>query len=111
MRPEINEIGLGSKNKQALSMEQIRSDFPILSRQVNGQRLVYLDSAATSQKPRSVIEAQSQFYNRNNANIHRDLGSLVAALAGRDGMNDEELELFCSMLVRSYDPCVSCSVH
>ncbi|HEU4368267.1 MAG TPA: SufS family cysteine desulfurase [Methylomirabilota bacterium] len=55
---------------------QTRGDFPILDRTVNGQRLVYLDSAATSQKPRNVIEAISQFYATSNANVHRSIHTL-----------------------------------
>jgi len=49
----------------------IREDFPILSLSVRGKPLVYLDNAATSQKPRSVIEALSRYYERENGNIHR----------------------------------------
>jgi len=55
---------------------QTRGDFPILDRIVNGQRLVYLDSAATSQKPRTVIGAMSQFYATSNANVHRSIHTL-----------------------------------
>lgn len=47
---------------------------------------------------------------QNNANIHLDMGALAAHFA-TEGMTDERLELLCSMLVRSYDPCISCSVH
>ena len=47
---------------------------------------------------------------QNNANIHHDMRSLVEQF-GREGMTDEKLELLCSMLVRAYDPCISCSVH
>ncbi len=55
-----------------LDVARIRKDFPILERQVRGgQPLVYLDSANTSQKPRQVIDALSDFYERHNANIHR----------------------------------------
>ena len=51
---------------------RIRKDFPILERQVRGgQPLAYLDSANTSQKPRQVIDAMAEFYERHNANIHR----------------------------------------
>jgi cysteine desulfurase / selenocysteine lyase len=53
-----------------------RSDFPILSTSVRGKRLVYLDNAATSQKPRQVIEAMSRFYEADNANIHRGVHHL-----------------------------------
>lgn len=48
---------------------------------------------------------------QNNANIHHDLNALVQQMAGHPGMTDERMELLCSMLVRSYDPCISCSVH
>jgi cysteine desulfurase/selenocysteine lyase len=51
----------------------IRHDFPILSRQVNGKPLVYLDSTATSQKPASVIEAMDHYYRTYNANVHRGI--------------------------------------
>ncbi|MGC1184784.1 MAG: cysteine desulfurase [Candidatus Dormiibacterota bacterium] len=55
----------------ALDAERVRADFPILSEQVNGHQLVYLDSAATSQKPTAVIEAVSDYYEHANANVHR----------------------------------------
>jgi cysteine desulfurase / selenocysteine lyase len=55
----------------ALDVERLRQDFPILSQRVRGKPLVYLDNAATSQKPRRVIEAVSRFYASENANIHR----------------------------------------
>jgi cysteine desulfurase/selenocysteine lyase len=59
-------------------IERIRSDFQILSRDVNsGAQLVYLDSAATSQKPVAVIEAMDRFYRRSNANIHRGVHVLA----------------------------------
>jgi sulfhydrogenase subunit alpha len=48
---------------------------------------------------------------QNNANIHYDMGALVEKFAGEPGMSDTKLELLCSMLVRAYDPCISCSVH
>jgi cysteine desulfurase / selenocysteine lyase len=56
--------------------EAIRGDFPILERIVNGHRLVYLDSAASSQKPRSVIEAMTQYYETSHANVHRSIHTL-----------------------------------
>lgn len=62
----------------AFDVERIRSDFPVLDREVRpGVPLVYLDSAATSQKPRQVIEAVSQFYELHNANIHRGIHKLA----------------------------------
>jgi cysteine desulfurase/selenocysteine lyase len=56
-----------------LDVEKIREDFPILERTVGDRPLVYLDSAATSQKPLQVIEAESDFYAHHNANAHRGL--------------------------------------
>jgi len=54
----------------------LREDFPILRQQVNGHPLIYFDSAATSQKPRTVIEALRDFYEHDNANVHRGLHTL-----------------------------------
>jgi len=55
----------------ALDLNVIRRDFPILSRQVHGKPLVYLDNAATTQRPNQVIEAEAAYYREWNANIHR----------------------------------------
>ena len=56
--------------------EQTRSDFPILRRIVHGHPLVYLDSAASSQKPRQVLEAMQNYYERTHANVHRSIHTL-----------------------------------
>lgn len=56
-----------------LDIDKIRSDFPILSRQVNGKPLVYLDNGASAQKPQVVIDAMSQAYTHEYANVHRGL--------------------------------------
>jgi len=56
---------------------QVRADFPILQREVNGKPLVYLDNAATSQKPRATIDALVHYYERSNANIHRGIHALA----------------------------------
>ncbi|MEI6874688.1 MAG: aminotransferase class V-fold PLP-dependent enzyme, partial [Spirochaetota bacterium] len=65
---------------------RIRGDFPILSRVVNGHPLAYLDNAATSQKPRAVIEAITGYYAGFNANVHRALHSLgEEATAAHEG--------------------------
>lgn len=58
-------------------MRDVISDFPVLRRTVNGKRLVYLDSAATSQKPKAVIDAMAQFYGEHNANVHRGAYTLA----------------------------------
>jgi cysteine desulfurase/selenocysteine lyase len=60
-----------------LDINQIRADFPILQRQVHGKPLVYLDNAATSQKPEVVIQAMDDYYRRYNANIHRGVHTLA----------------------------------
>ena len=56
----------------------LREDFPILAREVNGHPLVYLDSAATTQKPIQVIDAVDDYYRRINANVHRGAHTLAA---------------------------------
>ncbi|TMB89784.1 MAG: cysteine desulfurase [Chloroflexi bacterium] len=62
----------------ALDVERLRTDFPILRREVSGQPLVYLDSAATSQKPVQVLDAVDAYYRRSNANVHRGVHTLAA---------------------------------
>jgi cysteine desulfurase / selenocysteine lyase len=59
-----------------LDVQRVRKDFPILDREVHGHRLVYLDSAATSQKPRRVIDAMTDFYEHTNAGVHRSVHAL-----------------------------------
>ena len=59
-----------------LDVEKIRDDFPILSREVNGHPLVYMDNAATTQKPRQVIQALVDYYENFNANVHRGVHTL-----------------------------------
>ena len=56
----------------------LRADFPILERTVNGRPLIYFDNAASSQKPRQVIEAMSDYYYRHHANVHRGAHTLAA---------------------------------
>jgi cysteine desulfurase/selenocysteine lyase len=68
---------LHEENMSMLNVEQIRADFPILARKVHGKPLVYLDNAATSQKPESVIETLDDYYRRYNANIHRGVHTLA----------------------------------
>ena len=68
--PEANE------RKEMLDSKKIREDFPVLSRKVYGKPLVYLDNAATSQKPRAVIEALVDYYETYNANVHRGVHAL-----------------------------------
>src|SRR2546422_10411535 len=62
--------------KVMLNVPAIKADFPILQRTIRDKRLVYLDSAATSQKPKQGIDATSDFYSRYNANVHRAIYAL-----------------------------------
>ncbi len=64
--------------KAAYDVERIRADFPCLSRSVHGQPLVYLDSAASAQRPLAVLEAMDDFYRHHNANVHRGVHTLSA---------------------------------
>ncbi|HJP38503.1 MAG: cysteine desulfurase [Gammaproteobacteria bacterium] len=57
-------------------IEKLRLDFPILAQEINGHRLAFLDSAASSQRPRSVIEAVSHYYEHDHANVHRGVHTL-----------------------------------
>lgn len=83
----------------ALDVERIKKDFPILEHPVHGRRLVYLDSAASSQKPSAVIDAMSHYYETTHANVHRGVYAIAeeatrlfeasrAALAGFIGASD-----------------------
>jgi cysteine desulfurase/selenocysteine lyase len=68
--------GVAVRTATGLDLVKIRSDFPILAQKVHGRNLVYLDNAATSQKPRAVIEAIVRYYEQLNANIHRGVHTL-----------------------------------
>ncbi len=59
-----------------LNPYKIREDFPLLQREINGSKLIYFDNAATTQKPRQVIEAIKEFYENHNANVHRSVHTL-----------------------------------
>ncbi|MFK3659883.1 cysteine desulfurase SufS [Scandinavium sp. NPDC088450] len=60
------------------SLERVRADFPVLAREVNGQPLAYLDSAASAQKPNAVIDAEAEFYRHGYAAVHRGIHTLSA---------------------------------
>jgi cysteine desulfurase / selenocysteine lyase len=67
---------LSSVSKVGFEVEKIREDFPILKQTIHGKPLVYLDNAATSQKPKAVIDAITHYYTADNANIHRGVHEL-----------------------------------
>src|SRR5438477_10591291 len=64
------------ERKKMMDWSSIRSDFPILDQEVHGQPLIYFDNAATTQKPRQVLEALRRYYEHDNANVHRGIHEL-----------------------------------
>lgn len=64
------------RRRGALDVDALREQFPVLSQHVHGRPLVYLDNAATAQKPRAVLDALRTFYERDNANVHRGIHTL-----------------------------------
>jgi cysteine desulfurase / selenocysteine lyase len=77
-----------------LDVELLRRDFPILSREVNGKPLVYLDNAATSQKPQAVIDAIVKYYSLQNSNIHRGVHYLSQYATGEYETAREKVKAF-----------------
>lgn len=76
--------------QKTLLADEVRADFPILHQQVNGQPLVYLDNAATSQKPQAVLDAMTHYYEADNANVHRGVHALSArATEAYEGARDK----------------------
>jgi cysteine desulfurase/selenocysteine lyase len=72
----VADYGVHKAVASQVDWRALREDFPILRQQVRGHELIYFDSAATSQKPRTVIEALRNFYEHDNANVHRGLHTL-----------------------------------
>ncbi len=77
-----------------LDVERIRRDFPALHQRVNGHPLVWLDNAATTQKPQSVLDATSDFYGRHNSNIHRAAHALAERSTGLFEAGREKVRQF-----------------
>ncbi|MFK8182490.1 MAG: SufS family cysteine desulfurase [Phormidesmis sp.] len=76
--------------KPALLADEVRADFPILRQEINGHPLVYLDNAATSQKPQAVLDAMANYYTADNANVHRGVHTLSArATEAYEGARDK----------------------
>jgi cysteine desulfurase / selenocysteine lyase len=83
------EAPAAAANTPVFDLERVRSDFPILARKVHGQRLVFLDSAASAQKPRAVIDAVRHCYEAEYANVHRGVYWLSArATQGYEGARE-----------------------
>ena len=71
------EVTGAAGDTRTVDVERVKKDFPILERQVHGKRLVYLDSAASSQKPAAVIDAMSAYYETTHANVHRGVYTIA----------------------------------
>ena len=91
--PDGGALGCGELCKRewkVMDWASIRGEFPILQQRVKGGRLIYLDNAATSQKPRAVIEAMSGYYECDNANVHRGMHELSGrATAAYEGAREK----------------------
>src|SRR6267378_6572633 len=72
----ITEAKIRKKTPKRTNWSALRGDFPILDQKVHGQPLIYFDNAATTQKPRVVIEALRHYYEHDNANVHRGIHEL-----------------------------------
>ena len=81
-------------------VEHVRADFPILQQVYQGRSLVYLDNAATSQKPRQVIDAVTRYYETENANIHRG----VYRLSAEATLAYEHVRAATQQFLRAADP-------
>jgi cysteine desulfurase/selenocysteine lyase len=71
------QLGITDMTIKSLDVDTIKADFPILSREIDGKPLIFLDSAASSQRPRQVIDAMSSYYENNHANVHRSVYTLA----------------------------------
>src|SRR5213083_803620 len=78
----ISEAKIPAPPEQMIEWQKLRSDFPILLQKVHGQPLIYFDNAATSQKPRVVLDALARYYERDNANVHRGIHELSNRATG-----------------------------
>jgi cysteine desulfurase/selenocysteine lyase len=72
----ISELPTAAEQERPMNWSTIRADFPILDQKVHGRPLIYFDNAATTQKPRQVLEALMQYYRHDNANVHRGIHEL-----------------------------------
>ena len=72
----VTDLMVARPQAAGYDVERLRAEFPILATKVHGKPLVYLDNAATTQKPRAVIAAEAEYYERYNANIHRGVHTL-----------------------------------
>ena len=81
-----------------MDINKIRDDYPILQRQIEGRPLIYLDNAATSQTPRSVVEAIDQMYYHYKANVHRGVHTLSQEATDLVELTREKVRAFINAL-------------
>src|ERR1043166_7125873 len=72
----ITEAAISKPKKKTMDWAALRNDFPVLNQQVHGHPLIYFDNAATTQKPRVVLDTLRHYYERDNANVHRGIHEL-----------------------------------
>src|SRR5881296_440642 len=72
----ITKTTIPAPRKKPIDWESLRADFPILHQKIHGHPLIYFDNAATSQKPRLILDALRHYYERDNANVHRGIHEL-----------------------------------
>ena len=102
----LTEIAEGKK--QSMDWTGLRGDFPILDQKVHGHPLIYFDNAATSQKPRAVIQALVNYYERDNANVHRGIHELSNRASAALFLNviDSNSDHFSNVNTCVYEPSV-----
>jgi cysteine desulfurase/selenocysteine lyase len=100
--PEYDGTKAKKPAKKALGydIEHIRGDFPILQRQVNGRQLVWLDNAATTQKPQCVMDALTRYYSDCNSNVHRGAHTLSRAATSANEEAREKARAFLNAATR-----------
>ena len=85
-----NPVSSATRSSVVSLADEVKADFPILHQEVNGKPLIYLDNAATSQKPQSVIDAMVHYYEADNANVHRGVHTLSGrATEAYEGARDK----------------------
>ena len=72
----MNQTAVESSSKKLFDIDSVRQSFPILNQEVNGKPLIYLDNAASAQKPDTVIQSISDYYCHDNSNVHRGAHTL-----------------------------------
>jgi cysteine desulfurase/selenocysteine lyase len=98
--PSLEERRIAPAPRTAFDPERARADFPILHQKVRGRPLAYLDNAATTQKPRAVIDAMTRYYERDNANVHRG----VHLLSERATKAHDDARLAVARFIGARDP-------